>query len=123
MALTDPARPTDVALLTDLYELTMAQGLWESGKLEEEDCFTAFYRDHPFGSAFAVMCGTADLADLVENLRFEDEDIEYLASLEAPAGTFGTVAHFRDVTLASLGVMDEARRQMGVRFPADDEQL
>ena len=86
MALTDPARPSDVALLTDLYELTMAQGLWESGKLEEEDCFTAFYRDHPFGSAFAVMCGTADLADLVENLRFEDEDIEYLASLEAPAG-------------------------------------
>ena len=86
MALTDPTRPTDVALLTDLYELTMAQGLWESGKAGEQDCFTAFYRDHPFGSAYAVMCGTADLADLVENLRFEDEDIDYLASLEAPAG-------------------------------------
>ncbi|HIR90307.1 MAG TPA: nicotinate phosphoribosyltransferase [Candidatus Limicola stercorigallinarum] len=86
MALTDPTRPTDVALLTDLYELTMAQGLWESGKLDEEDCFTAFYRDHPFGSAYAVMCGTAELAELVENLRFEDEDIDYLASLEAPAG-------------------------------------
>lgn len=40
------------------------------------------------------------------------------SALEAPAGTFGTVAHFRDVTLASLAVMDEARRQMGVRFPA-----
>ena len=50
MALTDPTRPTDVALLTDLYELTMAQGLWESGKLDEEDCFTAFYRDHPLGA-------------------------------------------------------------------------
>ena len=49
MALTDTARPTDVALLTDLYELTMAQGLWENGKLDEEDCFTAFYRDNPFG--------------------------------------------------------------------------
>lgn len=86
MALTDESRPTDVALLTDLYELTMAQGLWESGKVDEEDCFTAFYRDHPFGSAYAVMCGTSDLPNLVENLRFTDEDIAYLGSLEAPAG-------------------------------------
>lgn len=86
MALTDTARPTDVALLTDLYELTMAQGLWENGKLDEEDCFCAFYRDNPFGGVFAVMCGTSDLADLVENLRFTDEDIAYLGSLEAPAG-------------------------------------
>lgn len=86
MALTDPSRPTDIALLTDLYELTMAQGLWESGKLDELDCFTAFYRDHPFGSAYGVMCGTAELADLVENTRFTAEDIDYLASLEAPAG-------------------------------------
>ena len=86
MALTDVSRPTDVAMLTDLYELTMAQGLWENGKLEERDCFTAFYRDKPFGSAYAVMCGTSDLPDLVENLRFTDEDIDYLASLFAPAG-------------------------------------
>ena len=51
MALTDISHPTDIAMLTDLYELTMAQGLWESGKANEQGCFTAFYRDHPFGSA------------------------------------------------------------------------
>lgn len=86
MALTDIARPTDVSMLTDLYELTMAQGLWENGKLEEQGCFTAFYRDRPFGNAFAVMCGTAELPELVENLRFTDEDIDYLSSLSAPGG-------------------------------------
>lgn len=86
MALTDVSHPTDIAMLTDLYELTMAQGLWESGKLHEEGCFTAFYRDHPFGSAYAVMCGTAELPELVENLRFTEEDVSYLASLEAPGG-------------------------------------
>ena len=79
MALTDISHPTDIAMLTDLYELTMAQGLWESGKANEQGCFTAFYRDHPFGSAYAVMCGTAELPELVENLRFTSEDIEYLA--------------------------------------------
>lgn len=61
MALTDISHPTDIAMLTDLYEHTMAQGLWESGKANEQGCFTAFYRDHPFGSAYAVMCGTAEL--------------------------------------------------------------
>ena len=81
MALTDISHPTDIAMLTDLYELTMAQGLWESGKANEQGCFTAFYRDHPFGSAYAVMCGTAELPELVENLRFTPEDIDYLASL------------------------------------------
>ena len=86
MALTDTAYTTDVAMLTDLYELTMAQGLWENGKLDEEGCFTAFYRDHPFGSAFAVMCGTAELPELVESLRFTAEDIAYLAGLTAPGG-------------------------------------
>ena len=86
VALTDISHPTDIAMLTDLYELTMAQGLWESGKANEQGCFTAFYRDHPFGSAYAVMCGTAELPELVENLRFTPEDIDYLASLQAPAG-------------------------------------
>lgn len=86
MALTDASQPTDIAMLTDLYELTMAQGMWESGKLDEEGCFTAFYRDHPFGSAYAVMCGTVELPELVENLRFTPEDIDYLGSLEAPCG-------------------------------------
>ena len=86
MALTDTARPTDVALLTDLYEITMAQGFWETGKLHEEGCFTAFYRDHPFGSGYAVACGASDLPDLVENFRFTEEDVDYLAGLEAPAG-------------------------------------
>ncbi len=55
MALTDISHPTDIAMLTDLYELTMAQGLWESGKANEQGCFTAFYRDHPFGSALSLI--------------------------------------------------------------------
>ncbi|AEB06782.1 nicotinate phosphoribosyltransferase [Coriobacterium glomerans PW2] len=86
MALTDATRPTDIALLTDLYEITMAQAMWESGKLSEDGCFTVFYRDHPFGSAFAVMCGTSELPALVENVVFTEEDIDYLRSLTAPGG-------------------------------------
>lgn len=86
MSLTDRTKPTDVSLNTDLYELTMAQGFWESGMAETEACFNAFFRENPFGGGYAVACGTGQVADLVENFRFEDEDVDYLASLTAPGG-------------------------------------
>lgn len=38
-------------LLTDLYQLTMAQGYWENDKLGEQACFTVFFRDAPFPRA------------------------------------------------------------------------
>lgn len=86
MSLTDRTKPTDVCLNTDLYELTMAQGFWESGLFGSEACFNAFFRENPFGGGYAVACGTGQIAELVENFVFTDEDIEYLSSLVAPGG-------------------------------------
>ena len=86
MSLTDRTKPTDVCLNTDLYELTMAQGFWESGLADAEACFNAFFRDNPFDGGYAVCCGTGQIVELVENFVFEDDDIEYLAGLEAPGG-------------------------------------
>lgn len=86
MALTDATKPTDVALNTDLYELTMAQGFWESGLADSEGCFNVFFRDSPFGSGYAVACGMGQVADLVESFRFDDESISYLADIQAPGG-------------------------------------
>ena len=86
MSLTDATRPTDVSLNTDLYELTMAQGFWESGLMDAEACFTVFFRDAPFNGGYAVACGTGQIADLVENFRYTEEDIAYLASIQAPGG-------------------------------------
>lgn len=86
MSLTDRTKPTDVCLNTDLYELTMAQGFWESGLVDAQACFNAFFRDNPFDGGYAVCCGTGQIAELVENFVFEDEDIEYLAGLDAPGG-------------------------------------
>ncbi|MEC4176602.1 nicotinate phosphoribosyltransferase [Adlercreutzia sp. R7] len=76
----------DYALLTDLYQITMAQGYWDAGKTDEEACFTMYFRDYPFKGGYAVACGMAQLADLVDQFRFSDEDIAYLAGLQAPGG-------------------------------------
>ena len=86
MSLTDRTKPTDVCLNTDLYELTMAQGFWESGLVGTQACFNAFFRENPFGGGFGVACGTGQIAELVENFVFDDEDVDYLASLTAPGG-------------------------------------
>lgn len=77
---------TDYPLLTDLYQLTMAQGYWRSGKTEEEACFHAFFRENPFKGGYAIACGMANIASLVENFHFSEDDIAYLASIEAPGG-------------------------------------
>lgn len=73
-------------LLTDLYQLTMAQGYWECGKLEEEACFYMHFRKNPFDGGYVVACGLDQVAELIDGFSFSDEDIAYLASLDAPGG-------------------------------------
>lgn len=86
MSLTDPTKPTDICLNTDLYELTMAQGFWDAQMIDTKACFTAFFREHPFKGGFAISCGTGQIAELVENFVFQPDDIAYLKRLQAPGG-------------------------------------
>lgn len=77
----------NLTLLTDLYQLTMAQGYWQQGKLDTYGCFYLFYRENPFGGGYAVSCGTDQVAHLVEGFGFTDEDAAYLAEVPAPDGS------------------------------------
>ena len=76
----------DYALLTDLYQITMAQGYRESGHAETEACFHMYFRDNPFQGGYAIACGMAQLADMVDSFSFSDDDIDYLAHVPAPGG-------------------------------------
>ena len=49
-------RPS-LALLTDLYELTMAYGYWKAGLGDCEAAFHLTYRENPFGGGYTVACG------------------------------------------------------------------
>jgi nicotinate phosphoribosyltransferase len=68
------------ALLTDLYQLTMAYGYWKSGVAEKESVFHLFFRRHPFQGGFTVACGLADAAEYLKRLSFDDSDLSYLAA-------------------------------------------
>jgi nicotinate phosphoribosyltransferase len=69
------------ALLTDLYQLTMAYGYWKNGLAERHTTFQLFFRKLPFGSGFAVACGLAGVVEYLRGLRFHEDDLRYLASL------------------------------------------
>ena len=70
-----------LALLTDLYQLTMAQGYWKIGAQEKNAVFHLFFRRAPFGGAYTVACGLRTAIEVIESLRFDDGDLEYLATL------------------------------------------
>ncbi|MBS7315869.1 MAG: nicotinate phosphoribosyltransferase [Clostridiaceae bacterium] len=67
-------------LLTDFYELTMANGYFVRGFGDQEVCFDMFFRSVPDGGGYAIMAGVEQLIDYLKNLNFDQEDIEYLRS-------------------------------------------
>jgi len=76
-----------LALLTDLYQLTMAYGYWKNGMHEREAVFHLYFRKAPFNGGYAVAAGLALAVDYLQTLRFSDGDIAYLASLTGSKGT------------------------------------
>lgn len=68
----------NLTLLTDLYELTMMQGYFENEEQNLTVVFDMFYRDNPMGGGYAVCAGLSQVIEYVNNLHFDDDDIEYL---------------------------------------------
>ena len=72
----------NLTLLVDFYELTMANGYFESGMENQIAYFDMFFRRVPDEGGFAIMAGLEQLIEYLKNLTFTDEDIEYLRSKE-----------------------------------------
>ncbi len=88
-----------LALLTDLYQLTMAQGWWHAGMHRHEAVFHLFFRRPPFGSRFALAAGLEPALQFLENYRFDHSDLDYLAQVRDPNGD----ALFKPAFLQALG--------------------
>lgn len=67
------------SMLTDLYQLTMAQAYLHAGKAETEGCFHLYFRTNPFGGGYAIACGLEQVVEHLRSFRFTDADIAYLA--------------------------------------------
>ncbi len=73
-------------LLTDLYQLTMAAGYYDQRIHERKAIFHLFYRKAPFGGDFALAAGLPLAIDLIRNLHFSADDVQYLGRLQGATG-------------------------------------
>lgn len=73
----------NLTMLTDFYEITMANGYLQSGQMKEDIAyFDMFFRKVPDGGGYAIMAGVEQIIDYLKNLKFTEEDIAYLQEKE-----------------------------------------
>ncbi len=96
-----------LSMLTDFYEITMANGYLQSGLAERITYFDMFFRKIPDDGGFAIMAGVEQMLDYFDSLHFTREDIDYLRSLGLFCEEFlQYIEHFRfccDVWAAEEG--------------------
>ena len=81
-----PIYGTSLALLTDLYQLTMAYGYWKLGRADQRAVFHLTFRKHPFAGGYSVACGLHAAIDYLRALRFDASDVDYLGTLTGNDG-------------------------------------
>jgi len=74
------------ALLTDLYQLTMAYGYWRAGKSGDEAAFHLIFRENPFDGGYTIAAGLETAIGYLDRLRFDESDLDYVRSLTGNDG-------------------------------------
>ncbi|MCM3632199.1 nicotinate phosphoribosyltransferase [Paenibacillus camelliae] len=69
-------------LHTDKYQINMMYAHWKHHTHHQKTVFDVYFRKLPFGNGFAVAAGLERVVRYLENLRFSDEDIAFLAKQE-----------------------------------------
>jgi len=67
-----------LTMLTDFYEITMANGYFQNDMQNKICYFDMFFRRVPDGGGFAIMAGLRQVIEYLNNLSFTEEDISYL---------------------------------------------
>ena len=118
----------NLTMLCDFYELTMGNGYFQAGYQDRITYFDVFFRDVPDKGGFAVCAGLDQLIDYIENLHFDEEDIDYLRGRGLFSEEFlDYLRHFRftgDIWAIPEGTPIFPREPVvTVRAPAIEAQL
>jgi len=74
-------RNRPVALLTDLYQLTMMYGHYRANQHNQKVVFDVFYRHNPSANGYVIAAGLEQVVWYLDSLKFSEEDISYLRGL------------------------------------------
>ncbi|MBE6159558.1 MAG: nicotinate phosphoribosyltransferase [Lactobacillales bacterium] len=64
-------------LVADEYEFSMANGYLMNNKKDNEAVFDVFFRKVPNGGGYAIMAGLDKVIEYIEELKFEEKDLDY----------------------------------------------
>lgn len=70
----------NLAMITDFYEFTMANGAFLDGMIDKKVVFTYFYRKNPENGGYSIFAGLKQLVEFINDMHFTKEDITYLRS-------------------------------------------
>lgn len=85
----------NLTMLTDFYELTMANGYFKNGFKDTIAYFDMFFRTIPDGGGYVIMAGVEQLVDYFRNLSFSKKDIDYLRGKGFSEDFLDYLANFR----------------------------
>ena len=79
-------RGQSLALLTDLYQLTMVYGYWKAKIHERKAVFHLHFRRRPFQGGFAIAAGLQTAIEFLREFQFAADDLSYLETLQDTRG-------------------------------------
>ena len=68
----------NLTMLTDFYELTMANGYFLEGMGDKTVYFDLFYRRNPENGGYVIAAGLEPLIDYLKNIKFTEDDLTFL---------------------------------------------
>ena len=71
----------NLTMVMDFYELTMANGYFKDEDKERKVAFDVFYRKNPDNAGYAIFAGLEQIIEYIENLHFDEDDIEMLEDM------------------------------------------
>jgi nicotinate phosphoribosyltransferase len=80
---------------TDLYQLTMSQVYYLTGRQRQRAVFDYFFRKLPYDGGYVIFAGLGSLVKMLEEFRFTPDDLEYLKSIGLHSAFVDSLADFR----------------------------
>lgn len=81
----------NMTMLCDFYELTMGNGYLKAGFQDRITYFDVYFRSVPDGGGYAIAAGLDQLIDYIEDLHFDQQDIDYLRGRGISARSSSTI--------------------------------
>ena len=87
--------PRNYSMMADAYEFTMGTGYLMNNKKEDEAVFDVFFRKVPNNGGYAIMAGLDKIIPFLENLRFEENELDYFRNAGYPTEFIEYLKNFK----------------------------